>query len=129
MEKKGLGVKSQYLFVYGTLKNGFGNHQWIDGFPFVGIATANGVSIVSSTGLPYAITDKDGVAHGELYGPVEMSSITKVDLLEGHPGFYCRRIVDVHHVDKYGNENVVKAWCYFCEDKNYLPKITGQWRR
>jgi gamma-glutamylcyclotransferase (GGCT)/AIG2-like uncharacterized protein YtfP len=129
MEKEGSDLKNQYMFVYGTLKKGFGNHEWMRGFPFVGNATVGGVSIVASVGLPYAVTDSDGVAHGELYGPVAIKDVETVDLLEGHPDFYCRREVDVSYIDEGRQEKTVKAWCYFCESKNYLPKVNGQWRR
>jgi gamma-glutamylcyclotransferase (GGCT)/AIG2-like uncharacterized protein YtfP len=121
-------LKNQYLFVYGTLKRGFGNHEWLMGFKYIGDATVKGVSIAATVGLPYAVTDKDGVAHGELYGPVFLKDIETVDLLEGHPDFYCRKTVDVTYIEN-GEEKTINAWCYFCESKNYLPKINGQWRR
>lgn len=81
-----------YVFVYGTLKRGFHNHnRFLQGMEPVAIGYIRGKLLQG--GLPYLV-EGDGQVHGEVY---EISSDLRntLDALEGHPKWYRRMPVDV----------------------------------
>lgn len=84
------------VFVYGTLKKGFPNHHVLKNADFVGKATTTGGGFAMATnGFYPAVWRGAGPANvqGEVY---EVSSLTlgRLDILEGHPGFYRREPVE-----------------------------------
>ena len=94
-----------FVFVYGTLKKGFGNHRIV--------TASNGARVGSATTLQVffrmhsingmypgvVITSEDG--GGELgCGPIKgevyrVDSIDLFDSLEGYPNLYTRQVIDV----------------------------------
>lgn len=77
-------------FVYGTLKQGFGNHYLIerqDG-ELVGEATITG-QMRSAGGFPYVFLLGDNKVHGEVWN-VNDAALASMDRLEGHPDWYTR---------------------------------------
>lgn len=80
------------LFVYGTLKRGFGNHFLLRGAKFLREDSFKGQLYTS--GIPFAIPG-DGVVHGEVFDvPAEL--VPRLDSLEGHPDGYTRTEVSLH---------------------------------
>lgn len=87
-----------YVFVYGTLKQGFHNHQHLENAEFICEATTKDkypmVNIEEY--FPYLINDK-GVGnnvHGEVY-KIDTSILTFLDILEGYPELYIREKIKV----------------------------------
>lgn len=81
------------VFVYGTLKKGFGNHRVMEqaGGELIGPATtANKFSMYSLGGFPGVWLDiPTSQIYGELYN---VQTMEPLDLLEGFPRFYTRVI-------------------------------------
>lgn len=73
------------LFVYGTLKRGAANHQWLAGQTYLGDArTAPGYRLFGLSGYPGMVPwpeDREGVA-GEVWS-VEDACLEQLDAFEG----------------------------------------------
>lgn len=93
------------LFVYGTLKKGFGNSVLLEGAPFVGECQAPGVMYrYSPTGHFPCVVEGDLKVNGEVYEVTSDEQWNRLDGLEGHPRWYERKIIDT----PFG-----KAWIYY----------------
>jgi gamma-glutamylaminecyclotransferase len=100
------------LFVYGTLKRGHANHRRIEEAEFVcRLNLTPDFYMISFGGFPGIVYRNDFPENlrptspklqptqitGELYR-VTKEMLASVDLLEGHPTFYKRRVLDVSTV-------------------------------
>lgn len=103
--------------VYGTLKEGFGNHHLISESTFISEAETIDFYPLIDRGLPYLIPDigQGYNVHLELY-EVDSKTLAAVDRLEGHPNFYRREKIEVLDYEY----NIIEAWVYFC-DMEYTP--------
>lgn len=113
--------KNKYIvFVYGSLKRGFGNHTFLESSKFLGITETvyhnfrmhplfgSFPAVTSTTDDAYAIM-------GELY-EVDFQTLKRLDMLEGDGKLYTRRLVSV-----WGNARIVDAWMYLMpEDDNFV---------
>lgn len=96
-----------YLFVYGTLKEGHGNNRLLEGSKKIGVGITKKKFGMYSRHIPYVVDDEETTnIKGELY-EISNSTLSRCDLLEGHPRFYERKLIDVI-VDN----TFYKAWCY-----------------
>lgn len=103
------------VFVYGTLKQGHGNHRAYlegnSGAHFLGRCYIDGAYGIADLGyFPCVVKTKDGVDRkvvGEVY-VVDSNTLDSLDCLEGHPDWYRREQVDTPWK---------KAWCYFMPDR------------
>ncbi len=105
--------------VYGTLKNGYGNHRLLADSDFIGDARTEDAYPLLVNGLPY-LYDKAGVGervHLEVYD-VDDYTLAELDALEGHPTFYERRKIWVSMNDWSKSE----CWVYFINQE--LPRGT-----
>lgn len=125
-------MSSHYIFVYGSLKRGFGNHHVIESFgeehftPMGVFETASDQFVMRSLGgFPVIYPDSTreaGTITGELY-EVSSKILIDMDILEGHPFFYKRtkiRLKDFHS----------EVSTYITVDLNYMnsplvPKVNG----
>ena len=91
----------EYLFVYGTLKRGYGLHSYLMSCNYIGKGeTSKQFSLIDGTHFPFLVKrDGDG-AIGELYHTPKYV-IDLLDKVEGHPNFYKRekRIITVNDKD------------------------------
>jgi gamma-glutamylaminecyclotransferase len=95
-----------HVFVYGTLKHGFGNHRaLLRDATFVGKGTTILPFVMRSNGgFPVVLrhrADETGLAHnisGEIY-EVDDTVLRQLDGLEGHPNWYEREEVAVDVAD------------------------------
>ena len=110
MERKNL------VFVYGTLRNGYGNHHLLKEAHCYGIGCTDacyamylvhGFPYVTSTEARYRIV-------GELYA-VDDDTLNILDSTEGHPIYYERREIPVTVCDEH-----YTAWMYFRDPKGVL---------
>lgn len=102
------------VFVYGTLKNGQGNHHVLGKNRLLkGHARADGFVMVDLGAFPGAVRIENGGWHifGEVY-EVDDDHFEAIDRLEGHPRFYTREVVDL---ERYG-----KTWIYTLSRSQYL---------
>lgn len=107
------------VFVYGSLKQGFGNHRLLEGSKYLGEAVTKPEFTMYDLGAFPAITrGGSSEIHGEVY-EVDDNVFQRLDALEGYPNFYDRMQIET----PYG-----EAWVYFV-DKSYNSSVieTGVW--
>jgi len=114
------------IFVYGTLKQGHGNHPVIGRFEQTELveerAVLRGYSMASLGGFPAIFPEKEGEVIGEVY-KVPDEALGPLDRLEGYPSFYDRTQVWVEDVQ--GEEKAhYHAMVYFI-DKGKLEGRYG----
>lgn len=123
----------QRIFVYGTLKQGFGSHDRIFGGYDIKITPAFTYGRLYDLGWYPAMTEGKEKVFGELIEFDNPEILKKVDYLEGYRGinhphnYYERRMVDV-----FVGDDMVKAWVYILSEeqvKRYDGNrlITGSW--
>lgn len=85
------------VFVFGSLKKGFGNHRLLQDSEFIEPAVTKDAAfkMVSYGGFPGMYHGGDTAIHGEVY-EVDDETFQRLDRLEGHPNFYQREQVQVH---------------------------------
>ncbi|XP_075218565.1 putative gamma-glutamylcyclotransferase CG2811 isoform X2 [Lycorma delicatula] len=110
------------VFVYGTLKHGQPNHNWLT-------ETENGCSkyvgdgstvkkypliIASKYNIPFLLSEP-GVGNnvlGEIY-EIDEKMLGKLDILEEHPNYYIRRI---EPIQMNAENNIIECWTYFLKE-------------
>ena len=98
-----------YLFVYGTLKRGFGNSYFLRNSEFVGKATSEDRFDVFDVGFPCAYLNNDGkFIIGEVYKLTDEDFIF-TDSLESNGSLYQRFVKTFHFYNKEGS---CRAWIY-----------------
>ena len=121
------------IFVYGTLKKGFSNHNRIlEGYD-IKITPAWTYGMLYDLGYFPALTEGNNKVYGELIEFDNLEILRRVDSLEGFRGensnfnFYDRKEVQV-----YTNEKTIFAWVFFISANtliDYDEKIisSGVW--
>ena len=114
------------VFVYGSLKEGHSNHHVLRGAKYIGRDMILGPFEMVSLGYFPGVLDKGAEADispifGEVY-EVDREGLAALDLLEGHPDFYCR--------EKMTTENNVRVWMYILQDNGdlYTRVPEGIWQ-
>ena len=108
---------SVHVFVYGSLKQGLGNHGYLTalGGEFVGYDTISGpFSMVSLGGFP-ATCVNGKVLCDPVYGQVfkiSQKALDALDALEGHPRWYRREKLRTDIQD-------VRAWIYLFPESEF----------
>ena len=107
MNKKNLSR----IAVYGTLKQGRGNHDYFlqeANLVSKEAQTVNNYAMYSS-GIPYVVKDEQTTQiQCEIYD-VDEWELQSIDGLEGHPNWYKREEIDI----KLEDGSTTKAWMYF----------------
>lgn len=122
------------VFVYGTLKRGFGNHRLLQASDYLGRGRLENHRMRSYGAIPAIHTDPGWDVYGELYF-VDDRTLARLDGLEGHPDFYVRVKVGVEMIeDAFGDAVAGRTGCFAYvmphervpED---APTVTdGQWK-
>ncbi|KAG8236472.1 hypothetical protein J437_LFUL016972 [Ladona fulva] len=121
------------VFVYGTLKRGEPNHNWItDPNNGKAVFLGNGKTkkrfpliIGTRYNIPFLLygADKGHNVLGEIY-EVDEAMLGKLDELEDHPTFYERQIEEIQKINSEvspENFHSVNCWVYFL--KNFRPEL------
>jgi len=121
------------IFVYGTLKQGFGNHHRVFGGYDIKITPAFTKGKLYDLGWYPAMTVGTDKVFGELIEFDNPDILKRVDYLEGfkgvnHPHNYYER----QEVDVFVGDDMVKGWVYFLSDEqveryNGNRLTTGVW--
>lgn len=115
----------EYLFVYGTLKRGRGNHRLLGNAKFIGEGETVEKYKMYDIGVPIVVKGSPHVRiKGELY-MVDEKILKQCDSLEGHPDMYKREKIKV---EVKGRQ--YWAWMYFWV-KPVTSKVViedGEWR-
>ncbi len=108
------------IFVYGTLRKGFGNHRLLENAEFLGTGRTKEKYKMTANGIPF-VSKNEPVSYiiGEVY-KIDDKTLKRLDELEGHPDWYKREKVKI--ILETGKE--VEAWIYFNEvsEGRYLIK-------
>ena len=100
------------VFVYGTLKEGRGNHRLLRTSKYLGNYKIGPEFTLYVRGLPFLTRNEGDGAIGEVY-EITDSVLDSVDHLEGHPNFYTREKVKVTNEK---NEEL-EVWTYVYYNK------------
>ena len=85
-------MKNNYLFVYGTLKRGFGNNSLLQDADYICTAVSVDKYNISGHGFPCAHPNENGkLLQGEIF-LLSKSEFILTDRLEGNGSFYNREI-------------------------------------
>lgn len=104
------------LFVYGTLKQGYSNHDVLHGARFIGQEQFKLPFVMIDLGyfpglLP---SEDDHIIYGEVY-EINKEILDKTDILEGYPYFYDRinindtwiYVLPLSDIDKYQHKHKI----------------------
>ena len=109
--------------VYGSLRQGMGNHRLLEGSKFLGQDVIEGFVMYSLGAFPCVKSvwpDPDNSIVVEVY-EVDDDTFARLDRLEGYPSFYDRRKTDT----KFGD-----AWIYTIEERTSGIRVDhGDWVR
>lgn len=105
------------LAVYGTLRKGFGNYEVYlkneinDGkAKFIGKGKTLNKYTMYCSGIPFVIEGKEtSNIMVEVYEINDNDVVRRIDILEGHPYVYRRKIVPI----VLDNGKIIDAWLYF----------------
>lgn len=119
--------KEQLVFVYGTLKKGHSNHLCLNGAEFKGYDTLVGPYTMFDLGAFPGVSaipdaDEENRIRGEVYMVDGGEGIDTLDILEGHPTFYTRVMLEL--------ESGRFAWVYLLPYQEYMgtcPFVDGLW--
>ena len=81
-----------HVFVYGTLKRGYGANHFLGTSNYLGKAVVKGFQLYNPYPFPYAI-EEEGMIIGELY-EINERTLWTLDGLEGYPYHYNRKLVE-----------------------------------
>lgn len=127
---RGFKIKDVLVAVYGSLRQGLGNHR------VIGMAngelvdtgkTKENYNMYSLGGFPsvsLAHTTHNSPIVVEVYRTDEEGLTGPLDGLEGYPNFYNRTLVDVVLDD---SGEVVKVWLYHIDEEQRVPVHNGDW--
>lgn len=106
--------------VYGSLREGMGNHRLLIGSDLLGHFNVEGFEMYSYGAFPF-IKHGDGTIIVEVY-EVDEETFKRLDRLEGYPSFYDRELIEV------GGQH--QAWIYFIEQdaSDNLRVENGDWK-
>lgn len=102
-----------FLFVYGTLMQGYGNNQWcLKDASFMQKDTIKGLDMYTNGSFPMLVDsdDPEKIVHGELF-LINTDTFRQCDGLEGYPRHYNRKQVQT--------ASGKQAWVYFYEKTSF----------
>jgi gamma-glutamylcyclotransferase (GGCT)/AIG2-like uncharacterized protein YtfP len=109
------------VFVYGTLKRGWGNHRILEESNLLGeCVTHPNFTMVHLGGFPGVLMGGETAISGEVY-EVDELTMNRLDGLEGYPSFYNRLEIPTD----YG-----MAWMYYLSDRYSTHPVIedGVWK-
>ena len=113
-----------YIAVYGTLKQGKGNHTLMDGLSYIGKAETLHSYCLNVSGCPYLYESPAcGRVQVEIYAVDDISDLQRIDDLEGHPMWYERKIVPM----LFDDGNVADCWIYVQPGEGNPEKHIGNY--
>jgi gamma-glutamylcyclotransferase (GGCT)/AIG2-like uncharacterized protein YtfP len=127
-------VKDTAVFVYGTLKRGYGNHGILSDAIFLGKATTKKkwAMIDNANGsFPYMLEENEKGYHveGEVY-LVDDSELQNLDFLEGYPTHYTKQDIDLIYKDDLSETKAV-VYTKTIYDSKYASKyeLLEKWEK
>ena len=121
--------QTQTVFVYGTLKKGFGNNHVMKsaGGRLLAAGKTEDKYPLYVQGLPYLVEDRYNPLASQVKGELwEVDTLRPLDALEGHPTFYYRKMISVEYTDVFGATYVIDAWVYFINEREFTGTPTDE---
>tara|TARA_Y100000593_G_C4317736_1_gene341825 strand:+ start:1498 stop:1908 length:411 start_codon:yes stop_codon:yes gene_type:complete len=111
------------VFVYGTLKKGYHNHDFLEGSELIGTAESlSKFKMINLGGFPAVLYNSDDgyKISGEIY-KINDKILERLDFLEGEGTFYNRVEADFFMVGNKPHKNgrKFKCWLYILKDMPY----------
>lgn len=104
--------------VYGTLRQGFGNHRLLENSNFLGKTKTKPVFNMHGHIVPWISNGGTTQITVEVY-EIDEETLEKLDWLEGYPSYYNRQLIDT----EFG-----EAWIYFIDHRSVGNTIeSGDW--
>ena len=90
-------MNGNLVFVYGSLKSGFGNNRLLESSEFIGdaLTLASKFDMISLGGFPGVVSGGQKRISGEVYS-VSDDTLSRLDVLESNGSFYTREKTIVH---------------------------------
>jgi gamma-glutamylaminecyclotransferase len=104
--------------VYGTLRQGFGNHRLLENSKFLGKTKTDAIFSMHGHVVPWISNGGSTQITVEVY-EIDEQTLQSLDWLEGYPSYYDRQII---------NTEFGEAWIYFIDNRlvgNYIE--SGDW--
>ena len=114
------------VFVYGTLKKGWGNNSLLKDSTYKGTGTVTG-TLIDLGSFPALLKEGDSTVHGELY-KITDDTLTMLDMLEGHPYFYKRELISANSSE---GDTLAEVWAYCVPEvfrQSHAIIVDGNWR-
>jgi gamma-glutamylcyclotransferase (GGCT)/AIG2-like uncharacterized protein YtfP len=131
-------MKYPLVFVYGTLKRGYGNHHLLMEEIFLGEGETEDDYHLQGDSIPYAVPSAyvpkgtiKAPIKGEIYHVVNPKTMRQLDILEGNGHFYFRNLRKVTLEDK----EILNAYIYeiprWQDKRASCPLVNGKfvWMR
>ena len=116
------------IFVYGSLRVGFGNHRLLDNSAYVGQArTEPRFTMLHLGGFPGVVADGETSIIGEVYD-VDDPTLRNLDRLEGHPDFYARQTIQVERGGDVEDVQVYLLPQVWLDDARNAVIASGDWK-
>jgi len=120
---------TEHVAVYGTLRRGCGNDRFLKGAPMLGQYEVRSHRMYTSHGAyPYVHYSPTGTITVEVYDVTDPRMMKDLDMLEGYPHHYQRKVVPYFDNNK-TRTPAGRAWMYYVidegEDHDYIE--TGNW--
>jgi gamma-glutamylaminecyclotransferase len=126
--------KKLYVFVYGSLKNGFYNHHVLEGAEFITNLTLSrrfGFAMVDVGAYPALVMNDEHKTQilGEVY-KINEKIFDRLDGLEGYPEYYSRLLLTGEIEKMLGADSKcwVYYWNHFVESPHTKWVETGEWQ-
>lgn len=122
-----------YIFVYGTLKQGEGNHRYLENSIFLGNAQVKG-ELLDIGPFPALLGKKDDISkptwvQGEVY-LVDNQTLARLDRLESEGSLYHRKST-IAHFGQHRTDRMAQTlavWSYFWgSHTDYAVIKSGNW--
>jgi len=111
------------VFVYGTLKHGYGNHHVLEGSRFVGKGCTVSMCCLYDAGFPVLRERGDAEVWGEVYEVTNPDTLRRLDALEGEGRMYHRRVKLI----QLETGKVIKAHTYIGDTKFWSHRRLKPW--
>lgn len=118
-----------HVFVYGTLKQGYGNNRLLQDSEFVSEGVILGGGKLIGNGIPFFVPDylceegEVGDIKGEIWRMSGRITLGRLDTLEGHPHGYYRSLAHVN--PETNTASSILCWVYCWSRTSYLGQSSS----
>jgi len=119
------------IFVYGSLKQGFPAHDFLEGGEFLGVGKLDGYALYPVCSWPGIKSKKGHTVIGEVFR-IPIGLLESLDSYEGYPDLFDRKEVQLELIGE--NLKVIEdstitcyVYTYNGDVNNLSPILSGKW--